>query len=136
MNLYIIMKVDHFAFLVKDMDRSIEFYRDVIGLKLMSRDNSEEHGEIFAFFELDGGNLELLQKVPPPKMDVQPDPREMAYCPHLALESGDVPGLVEEMKSKNVKLVNGPLEIPGKVTWAYFADPDGNIIEFVQWLDK
>ncbi|MFX0101528.1 MAG: VOC family protein [Candidatus Hodarchaeota archaeon] len=129
------MKVDHFAFEVRSIDKSIEFYRDVIGLKFMFVDRSDEHGEKFAFFELEGGNLELLQKVPPPKEWIAPDPHEHAYCPHIALESNDIPGLVENLKSKGVKLVKGPLEIPGKVTWVYFEDLDGNIIEFVQWLE-
>ena len=130
------MKVDHFAFQVKDIKKSIEFYRDVLGLKFMFVDSSDEHGEKFAFFELEGGNLELLQKVPPPKEWSSLDPHENAYCPHIALESGDIPGLVGDLKSKGVELVKGPLEIPGKVTWVYFADPDGNILEFVQWLDQ
>ena len=80
--------------------------------------------------------MELLQKIPPPKERAVQDPKDYAYCPHLALESDDIPGLVDDLKSKGVKLVNGPLEIPGKVTWVYFEDIDGNIIEFVQWLDK
>lgn len=130
------MKVDHFAFLVKDMNASIEFYRDVLCLKFLSVDSSEEHGEKFAFFELEGGNLELLQKVPPPDEWTPLDPHEHAYCPHLALESGDIPELVKKLKSKGVKLVKGPLEIQDKVKWVYFEDPDGNILEFVQWLDQ
>jgi hypothetical protein len=26
------------------------------------------------------------------------------------------------------------MEIPGMVRWLYAADPDGNVLEFVQWL--
>ena len=129
------MKVDHFAFLVKDINRAIDFYQDILGLKLKSHDRDEEHGEEFAFLELEGGNLELLQKLPPSTGDINPDSEERANCPHLALVSNDLDTLVEELKDKNIPLVKGPLSIPGKVNWLYFADPDGNIIEFVEWLN-
>ena len=33
-----------------------------------------------------------------------------------------------------ISLLKGPLAIPDKVRWCYLADPDNNVIEFVQWL--
>ena len=47
-------KVDHFAFLVSDMDKSIDFYQNILGLKFISRQIDEEHGEEFSFFEMAG----------------------------------------------------------------------------------
>jgi len=129
------MKIDHFAFLVKDINRAIEFYQDILGLKLMFHDRNEEYGEEFAFLELEGGNLELLQKIPPSTANINSDPEERANCPHLALVSNDLDALVEKLKKRNIPLVKGPLNIPGKAKWLYFADLDGNIIEFVEWLD-
>ena len=132
-------KVDHFAFFVADMDRAIAFYRDVLGLKLLSRDVDEEHGEEFSFLELEGGNLELLSILPShrdksaPKQDLS-NPKSRGYSPHLALTATDLGGLVEKFKKLNVPILEEPLLIPGKVTWMYITDPDGNIIEFVEWL--
>ncbi len=56
------------------------------------------------------------------------------YCPHLALKTDDMDRLVEMAKDRGVPIVEGPLEIPGEVTWVYMSDPDHNVIEFIQWL--
>ena len=59
-------RVDHFAYAVSDMDRAIEFYTEVLGLKLLSNQFDKEHQEKYAFLELEGGNLELVQALAHP----------------------------------------------------------------------
>ena len=39
-----------------------------------------------------------------------------------------------DLREKQVTVLKGLLEIPGMVRWLYAADPDGNVLEFVQWL--
>lgn len=123
---------DHTAFRVRDLDRAIAFYTEKLGLKLLFRETDEEHGEAFAFLELDGGNLELLESLDtgmPPVPKPQPP-----YTPHLAIATDDLEALAKVLTNKGVPILKGPMTIPGKVTWLYFADPDKNVIEFVQWL--
>jgi hypothetical protein len=40
------------------------------------------------------------------------------------------------LKEKDVAVLRGPLLIADQVTWFYFADPDNNILEYVQWYEK
>ena len=129
-------KVDHFAFEVSDIDKSISFYTEILGLKLLFKQLDEVHHEIFAFLELDGGNLELLQA-----LDKDNEPTffkkheiKQPYCPHIAIKTENMEKLISKLESKRVTIIKGPLEIPGKVKWVYVSDPDSNIIEFVQWL--
>ncbi len=129
-------KVDHFAFLVYDMDRAIQFYTEKLGLKLMSRQTDKAHGEEFAFLELEGGNLELLQRIPKSPLADKPSPGTTANCPHLALEAANFDDFVEQMRKSKIEIVNGPYLIEDTVKWVYIADPDGNLIEFVEWLNK
>lgn len=124
---------DHFAFEVADLDRSIEFYRDRLGLKLISREVDEAHGEAFAFLEMDGGNIELLSLLDR-STDAQPASMGPSNCPHLALRTEDLDSVIALLERQGLTTLKGPLEIPGRVRWLYVADPDGNIIEFVQWL--
>ena len=58
-----IMKNDHMAFEVSDMDQSIRFYSQVLGLRLIFRKVNTEEQEEYAFLELTGGNLELIQRL-------------------------------------------------------------------------
>ena len=50
------IKNDHMAFQVSNMDASIRFYTEALGLKLLFRHVNEEVREDYAFLELDGGN--------------------------------------------------------------------------------
>ena len=124
-------KVDHFAFEVADLDRAIQFYTERLGMALMFREVDEEHGEAFAFLELDGGNLELLHV-----LDGGAPPHGVArsFSPHLALAAPDLDALIADLETNSVPIVKGPLEIEGSVRWLYIADPDNNVVEFVQWL--
>ncbi len=58
-------KIDHFAFEVSNLDKSIKFYTEKLGLKLLLRKVDKSNHEAYAFLELqgNGGNLELLQFV-------------------------------------------------------------------------
>ncbi len=54
-------KLDHVAIQVSDIRASLAFYTEKLGFKLLFHKVDEEHREAFAFLELEGGNLELLQ---------------------------------------------------------------------------
>ena len=129
------MKVDHFAIEVSDLAAAIRFYTEKLGLKLMFSEVDQIQHEAYAFLELEGGNLELLQGL---TEDNQPKIYERPvlkppYCPHLALQTDDIDSILALTKARGIPLVKGPLEIPGKVKWLYLSDPDNHVIEFVEW---
>jgi len=126
--------IDHFAFEVADMDTAIAFYTEKLGLKLMFRKVDEEQGEEFALLELEGGNLELLRSLAPPAARAKPEPAS-PWCPHLALVAEDMDELVARAKESGIAILDGPLHAEGLAKWIYLSDPDGNIIEYIQWLD-
>ncbi|MHA1793677.1 MAG: VOC family protein [Promethearchaeota archaeon] len=132
------MRIDHFAFLVKDLDAAISFYKDNLGLTLISREKDLEHGEEFAFFELENGKLELLRKISPSGSFSTPfsmkDNESRGFCPHLAVQSEDLDATVAMLEKKSINILKGPLLISNLVKWLYITDPDGNIIEFVEWI--
>ncbi|MDP8243969.1 MAG: VOC family protein [Candidatus Hinthialibacter antarcticus] len=127
------LKLDHVAFPVSDLDASVAFYVEKLGLKLMFQQVDEEHGEAFAFLELEGGNLELLQSLKTPEAATPPAINDL-FCPHVAIQVDDLSEWLSVLEEKEIAVAKGPLEIPGKVKWLYFADPDNNIIELVEWL--
>jgi lactoylglutathione lyase len=126
------MKTDHMAFEVSNMDQSIRFYTQVLGLRLIFRKVNSEEQEEYAFLELTGGNLELLQRLdgePFVKPTIKPP-----YCPHLALISEDMDQTLKLIADHHIPVVKGPLENPGAEKWIYISDPDNNVVEFIQWL--
>jgi lactoylglutathione lyase len=126
------MKNDHVALRVSNMDASIAFYTRSLGLRLLSRSTNPAEREEYAFLELEGGNLELIQRLadePYVKPSLLPP-----YCPHLALATEDMTSTVASIQAANIPILKGPLEIAGEETWIYITDPDDNVIEFIQWL--
>ena len=127
------LRLDHVAVPVSDMEAALQFYGEQLGLKFMFREVDSVEQEDFAYFELEGGNLELLKSLAHPfdKPDIKPP-----YCPHLALATSDMNATLRLIQERGLRLIKGPLKIEGKVTWLYIADPDNNVIEFVQWLEQ
>jgi len=125
------IKLDHVAVEVSNLDAAIDFYEQKIGLKFLFKKVDEAHGEAFAYLEMKGTRLELLQ---PLRLAKRPAADKQSFCPHLAFVSDDIQDTQQRLQEKQVTLLKGPMEIPGMVRWLYAADPDGNVLEFVQWL--
>ena len=125
------MRNEHTAFQVSNMDESLAFYTQKLGLRLISRETNPAEQEDYAFLELDGGNLELIQRLADEAF-VKPSLRP-PYCPHFAMATNDMVRTVAMIKAAGIPIVKGPLEIAGVETWIYVSDPDNNVLEFIQW---
>jgi len=142
----VIINVNHTSFTVSDLDRSISFYRNFLGLELISltgRDPafSEKVTGIpganlkIAYLQAPGHRLELIQYLSPSgeKLDCRTNNIGSA---HLAFNVDNLPALYADLKAKGVQFKSEPLEVsagPNKGTMAvYFTDPDGITLEFLQ----
>ncbi len=126
------MQFDHMAFEVGDLERAVTFYVERLQFRESWRHRNEEEREECVFLERGNVKLELLARLDGGFH--RPPTPETPYCPHLAIGVGDLDGEVEQLKSGGIDLLRGPLEVAGKVRWLYFADPDHNVIELVEWL--
>ena len=94
---------------------------------------SEEEKEEYAFLKYGESRLELIQDlVTPYEIPIIKKP----FCPHVCLEVESMELALKILKHHDLNIVRGPLEIAGEETWVYFADPDHNILEFIQWYTK
>lgn len=91
-------KNDHTAFQVSDLNAAINFYVESLGLHLLFRGINQEEREAYAFLKLEGGNLELIQK-----LDVSFVKHQIAppYCPHFALEAEDMSQILQMIEKKD-----------------------------------
>ena len=95
---------------VKNMDKAIPFYRDVLGFPLMSRD-------YVARFDADGVLFEL---VPAHESDTIAGPGNA----RLSLGVKDIQAAINYLDSKGVKASPAKAEVGGILS--LFHDPDGN----------
>jgi len=103
-------KFDAVYYHVNDIEKSIPFYRDVLGMKLVSRD-------YVARFQLDGLLFEL---VPSPEQTVT----AAAGNARLSLGVADIEQATHELQAKGVETTPVRQEPGGYLS--LFHDPDGN----------
>ena len=124
-------KLDHIALEVSSLDRAIEFYTEHLGFALKSRATNEEQQEEYCFLESEGTCVELISDLQ--KTYAERRTFERPYCPHICFATDDMDKTLLELHARDIEIIRGPFEIPGEETWVYFADPDGNVLEYIQW---
>jgi lactoylglutathione lyase len=113
---------------VSDMDRSVEFYRDRLGipLKFQTPDWTEFQTGTTTL-ALHGGGVAAT--VPPAG-----DPTKQAGC-SIGFNVEDVDKTYEELKSKGIRFVMPPTQREGEgIKLAVCIDPDGLPIAFAQTI--
>ena len=114
-----ILGIDFFHYEVNDMQRSLAFYRDTLGLKL-TMDPANTNGT-WAEFEIYPSTLALYC----PKNTEKRDAVIGAGALSLAVEN--VEEAIAELKEKGVNISFEPMETP-VCHMAFIKDPDGNQI--------
>ncbi|PLR77351.1 fosfomycin resistance protein FosB [Bacillus sp. V3-13] len=112
--------LNHFLFSVSDLDKSIEFYQNVFGARLLVK------GKSTAYFDLMGMWLALnLEK------DIDRSETNDSYS-HIAfsLHEDDFEKMYEHLKSLNVNILPGRTRDERDKKSIYFTDMDGHKFEF------
>ena len=125
------MRVLHTMIRVGDLDRSIRFYIDVLGMKLLRRQDYPDGKFTLAFV---GYGPESEQAVIELTYNYDVDRYELgAGFGHIALEVEDAYRACEEIKKRGGKVVReaGPMK-HGTTVIAFAEDPDGYRIELIQ----
>jgi len=125
------MRILHTMIRVGNLDRSIAFYTDVLGMKLLRRNDYPDGKFTLAFVgyqeEKDGAVLELTYNWGVEKYDLGE-----GYG-HIAIEVDDAYEACELVKQKGglVAREAGPMK-HGRTIIAFVSDPDGYKIELIQ----
>ena len=139
----------HTGVTVSNLDRSIAFYRDQLGLELAMGPTEIFCGEELsqglgvpgaclrlAVFKIGDGSLELLEYSAPPSPVAKPMPPNTLGAMHVAFEVTDIQARVKELEARGIKFLSKPnLVADGPLkgwNWCYFLDPDGITLELVE----
>jgi lactoylglutathione lyase len=110
---------------VSDMDRSVRFYRDTLGLKL--RFQSPDWSE----FDTGGTTLALHGGGKPASAATARE--QIAGTASIGFNVDNVDKVYEELKAKGVRSVMPPTERSGEgIRLTVFVDPDGLPVSFAQ----
>lgn len=124
------MRLLHVMLRVGDLERSLAFYQDVLGMKLLRRKDYPEGKFTLAFLgygdESETTVLELTHN-----WGVESYELGTAYG-HIAIEVDDVYAACEKMRAAGARVVRepGPMKA-GTTVLAFIEDPDGYKIELL-----
>jgi lactoylglutathione lyase len=111
-----------------DLERSIAFYRDRLGLKLTNRTEVKENNAEIAFLEDPDGNAIELTHWRDKKQLVEGDNFD-----HVALGAKDLKATVERLRTQGVTIAMEPFKLKGGTREiAFIKDPDGNWLELIE----
>jgi len=101
-----IKRIDHVAVVVDDMEKSLVFWRDALGLEMTElRDVPAELSQV-AFLPTGESEVELVR----PTTDDSGIAKYLAKrgpgMHHICLEVDDIEGMLADLKSKGVRLIN------------------------------
>jgi lactoylglutathione lyase len=125
------MRILHTMLRVGDLDRSLAFYRDVLGMQLLRRKDYPEGKFTLAFVgyqsEDDGAVIELTHNWDTDRYEIG-----NGYG-HIALEVDDAAKTCDLVRQRGGKVTReaGPMK-HGTTVIAFVEDPDGYKIEFIE----
>ena len=139
--------MNHTGFVVQSLERSLEFYRDALGLEeeksfdseswalsqIVGYDNAHIKGAMLV--GADGHSLELIEYVRPAgavRDSGEQYKRATTGASHLAFFVDDADAVLERLVDKGGTKMNPVVETPTGMKACYMQDPDGNWIELME----
>jgi len=140
--------IHHTAISTPDLDRSVAFYRDLFGFKVLFDFPWDERNRAFAkthalpetagrvvMLEQGDSRLEIFEyKTPVPAADI-PDRRnvDLGIC-HFCFEVKDIEKEYDRLLAAGMPM-QSELVSQANIRNCYGRDPDGNLIEIIEYFD-
>jgi catechol 2,3-dioxygenase-like lactoylglutathione lyase family enzyme len=139
----------HVGITVKDLDASIRFYHDVLGLEFSNEPSPWFEGEeLGQAVGVPGAGLrqvslllgdtmfELLEYKNPPSETTRPLMSNSIGASHVAFQVEDIEATKAELEAKGITFLSEVNKVDEGVLagwrWVYFEDPDGYPLELVE----
>jgi len=129
------MRILHTMLRVGDLQRSIDFYTKVLGMKLLRTSENPEYKYTLAFVGYgnnpDHAELELTYNWGVDKYDMG-----SAYG-HIAISAEDIYKTCEQVRAAGGNITREPGPVKGGTTViAFITDPDGYKVELIERADN
>jgi catechol 2,3-dioxygenase-like lactoylglutathione lyase family enzyme len=142
---YRVSRIHHVGISVSKLDRSLAFYRDLLGMSVIGLSDDEDVGAIVGIpsarvriADLDAGNgqiLELLEYGSENTDGGVHGPDTVGSC-HLSLQVGELQSALSRLESAGFMPIGERAELSIGGVWedcaiVYVRDPDGVILELI-----
>ena len=128
-------RIDHVEIVTDQADRTVEFYTEVLGFTVRSRDRIDGSSlgvpMNLVYLDLGGTTVELIS-YEGGSVEPAPQNEHLGYR-LMALEVDDMQKTVDYLTAKGIEIVWGP-KVREKYARAEICDPNGYHIELRQWF--
>lgn len=98
--------INHVAVVVEDMEKSLSFWRDALGMELHElRDVPAEKSQV-AFLPLAGTEVELVMPTTEDSGIAKFLAKRGAGMHHICLQVDDIVGMLAQLRAKKIRLIN------------------------------
>ena len=122
-----VKKLLHTRMRVSDMDQTVRFYTEVLGLEVLERKTSPR-GSHLAFLKVPNSDelIELCSFPPSGPVTVQAD------LVHLAFQVENLDGTIHALQTKGITITDGPTTSSSGSRFIFIDAPDGYEIELIE----
>ncbi len=122
-----VKKLLHTRMRVSDMDQTVRFYTEVLGLEVLERKTSPR-GSHLAFLKVPNSEelIELCSFPPSGPVTVQAD------LVHLAFQVENLDGTIHALQTKGITITDGPTTSSSGSRFIFIDAPDGYEIELIE----
>ena len=101
-----VSKVDHIGVAVSNLEESVQFYEEILGLKLQGIETVEEQKVKVAFLPVGDTEIELLEATTPDSPIAIFIEKKGQGVQHIAFRVENIEKALEEMKEKGIRLID------------------------------
>ncbi len=130
-----VTKIDHIGVAVKNLEESLKFYQETLGLELHGVEIVEEQKVKVAFLPIGDTEIELLESTDPEGPIAKYIDKKGEGVQHIAYRVDDIEKAIADMLSKGVKMID---EKPrygaggAKIAFCHPKSTNGVLVEFCQ----
>jgi methylmalonyl-CoA/ethylmalonyl-CoA epimerase len=128
-----LQQIDHIGIAVRDLDETIAFYRDVMGLEVSSTEIF--NGMKVAFLRIADSELELLEDMTPDGAIARHIAKRGEGLQHVAYRVSNIEEALAEMRAKGITLIDAqprPGARNARIAFLHPKSTKGVLIEFVE----
>jgi glyoxylase I family protein len=132
--------IQHVGIVVGDINRSIDFYKNVLGLEVGEKWEFEPGATLgssmklprrVVFISVKNAFFELLDLTESTKINPEGVSGSTVGLHHIAFNVEKIHDFAADLGKKGIRFTTGPVDLKD-ITVAFFEDPDGNMLELFE----
>ncbi len=132
-----IKNINHIAIAVGDVDQALVFWRDALGLKVDHIEDVPSQKSKVVFLPVGDSEVELVNPTSSDTALAKFIDERGGGLHHLCFEVDDIDTMLEELKSKGIRLINEKaLDLPGRrMAFVHPKSTNGVLVELYQLIN-